>query len=246
MPANVTAFLLLRDSFPRLVGIERQGAFVTACNIVKIRGVFWGHSATSYWKEDCFLPWPHRELQAMFDTIRLAFYVLILMGVVAAAVLGQPDGTNDLSLNVPSLRYWLCPELKRKDELTKSSSTEFRQMAFKYHALQKLLDNKATLFETAAVFYRLNQEWDVKRFALDYPDCSAEELACRQVIRWVENSSEENSQLAVRLEEELRLYKERYGAVHFPNVEPQSQLDKTRLPESRISIKELSSDMEDR
>ena len=158
----------------------------------------------------------------MFDSMRFASYVLILMSVVVAAVLGQPEGTNDLDLKVRSLGYWLCPEWKRSDELKKGTAIELRQMEVKNRALRKLLDNRATLFETAAVFYRLNQEWDGERFALDYPGCSAEELACHQVICWVRNTTGDHARLVASLEEELRLYKEQYGTVHFPAVELES------------------------
>lgn len=144
----------------------------------------------------------------MFNMLRLVSYVLILMVVVLAAVLGQPNGTTELDLRVRPLAYWLCPEWQRSDELTHSRNTEFLQLEEKNRALQRLLNNEATLFETAAVFSRLNREWDNQRFASYYPRCSPEELACRQVIRWVEHTEGDHRPLVLRLEEELRLYKE--------------------------------------
>jgi hypothetical protein len=159
----------------------------------------------------------------MADMIRLTSYVLILMTVVLAAVLGQPHGTNDLDLKVQSVSYWLYPEKKRSDELTKVTQAQQRQLEEKSRALEKLLDGQATLFETAAVFHRLNQQPLGDGIQWVYPEWRAssdEERACLHVIVWVSTNPRGTDLLVARLQDELRQYKEHHGTVIFPDEEP--------------------------
>jgi hypothetical protein len=160
--------------------------------------------------------------QAMSDMIRLAGFVLILVATVVTAVLQQPDEENDLGLKLRTVSYWLNPAEERSDELTITTQAEMGRLEEKLRALQKLLDGRATLFETAAVFHRLNQRAGMQLFH-DEPEFagrSLEELACIQVIGWAANDPRGTPLFVARLEEELRLYKEEYGSVILPDVKP--------------------------
>lgn len=155
----------------------------------------------------------------MTHMIRLAGFVLILVTTVVVAEWQQPGEANDLDLKMRTVSYWLDPNRKRMDELITATQIEKQNLDEKELAVQKLLDGKATLLETAAIFYRLNRRIGIQPCYPEFAGCAPEELACIQVIRWVAHHASGTPLLTARLEEELRLRKEQYGTAILPDVE---------------------------
>lgn len=155
----------------------------------------------------------------MVDIFRLTVFVLALLVVAAVAALLQPAWARDLSLEGWTVENWLGAEQQRGTALDAGVRAEQHQLAARNRAAQRLFDGQATLFETAALFHRLDREAGRSAYRSKSHGYSDEERACRQVIDWVGTSRREGcGNRARRLEEELRRHKEQHGMVILPDV----------------------------
>lgn len=161
----------------------------------------------------------------MFDTIRLAGMIVILLTVVLLAALQHPEWARDLDLEektwtdlmgisgdageVPARRY---PGEKFFVE----------RNAKKVQATEGVIAGRLTLFEAASVFRCLNEEYPTVPVDPLSAGCSEDERFCVDVLYWVRISLERDSDAAnkicARLEEQLRQHKERHGRVILPEV----------------------------
>jgi hypothetical protein len=158
----------------------------------------------------------------MAAIIRIAFCVVSLIAVALSAALHQPEWARELKVNGWSLADPLLAEEKRSAELKQANLAEQRQLELRDRAMRSVLDGHATLFEAAAVFHRLNQD-RLEAIQSEFPDCSMEEAACRQVIQWVRVETQEgDGSIVKRLEGELVRHKEQFGTVILPDVTPEN------------------------
>jgi hypothetical protein len=168
----------------------------------------------------------------MSNTLRFLRFlgmVVILLVVVLAAALDQPEWARDLGLEPciqMALAYrplWLQEDPNR--EPGPASRAMDRRYVAKGRIIVELLDGRLTLFEAAALFRRLNAEYPVLTIWPDWRgDCEEEQL-CWGVIEWavqtearLRSGSLDDSEVRVRLMEELRRHKERYGKVLLPEA----------------------------
>jgi hypothetical protein len=161
----------------------------------------------------------------MSNIMRHLGMVVILLAVVLAAALVQPEWARDLRLQqcIETARaygvIWL--EVPSQGPAPQSRALDRRAFA-KERIIVKLLDGRLTLFEAAAQFRCLNAEDPV---VPPLPDCAGdteEEQLCWQVISYVEAhlhlSKGDYSEATARLKEELRRHKEQHGKILLPEV----------------------------
>jgi hypothetical protein len=156
----------------------------------------------------------------MLEIIRFASCCVTLIGVSVTAALIQPEWAPELCLSRWAPDNALSGEQQQSAELDKINQAEKRRVVLRIAMTRRLMNNSVTLFETAALFHQLNQEWRPDFVAGEFPGCSSEEAACRQVITWVQKETQQgDGQLVQRLEEDLRRHKEQHGRVILPEVD---------------------------
>jgi glutathione S-transferase len=161
-----------------------------------------------------FASWKSRSLPVA-NLMRVAFMALAFIGVALAAAAQQPEWARDLQ--VDSSCALTPPAILPPDESQQAVHRRIRQ---KEQVTVELLDGRLTLFEAAAIFLRLNQEYPPSTGAILSDDLSLEEYTCKQVIKWAyQVAGERSPELAVsvtaRFEEELRRHKEQYHTVNL-------------------------------
>src|SRR5579862_610708 len=98
----------------------------------------------------------------MGDLLRFVFMVVMLVAVALAAALQQPEWAHDLGLD-RLMEATLPDELRRDAELERDIECRDRalkrRIAAKEACIQELIAGRITLFEAAAHFRRLNDEY---------------------------------------------------------------------------------------
>jgi hypothetical protein len=157
----------------------------------------------------------------MFNTLRLVGMVAMLLVVVLAAALLQPEEARDLGLE--QTLTTLGRELRGEPPMpTSPNREEMERVAAKHRVVVALLEGRLTLFEAAAHFRRLHSPRVDLRWS--YRGDSEEELLCRQVITsaeielhmWGKNAA--IADFTARWEEELRRHLKEHGKVMLPDV----------------------------
>jgi|SRR5581483_7297782 len=153
----------------------------------------------------------------MIVTVRYVICILTLIAVGGTAAVLPPEWATDLCRSGWAPENTLSAERQRATELENANHAELRRLSLRIDMTKRVINHRATLFEAAAFFYQLNQETPLDISALDCPDCSPKEAACRQVISWVRVETQSMGDEHVRrLEEDLRRHKEQYGEVVLP------------------------------
>jgi hypothetical protein len=153
--------------------------------------------------------------------------VVMLLFVALIAALFQPEWGRDLGLDM--LRATLlvndqpCSD-QQLAEMERCHQALDRRINKKICVTVKLLDGRITLFEAAALFRRLNEEYP--RFPPDpgFKGDTEEERLCQQVITWAYGQMrirypEMADEFEARLKAELRWHKDQHGTVVLPEVE---------------------------
>jgi hypothetical protein len=160
----------------------------------------------------------------MANLLRMLFTVAMVVVVVLAAALQQPESARDVGLE-PQTALALRDQLfgnflqDRKDyERNQAISRRFRA---KEKISKDVIDGQTTLFEAAIEFRRLNNEYPALPDDPQWLGDSEEERLCRQVIMWVGlalkmHPGAGSEDIVDRLEQELRCNKEWYGSVRLP------------------------------
>jgi hypothetical protein len=161
----------------------------------------------------------------MSDVLRLMFMIGSFVAVSLAAALQQPQLARDLGLEQWSAdalqRAWF-PEPPHSGELDEQDHTILKRIAIKDEVIGELLAGRITLFEAAARFRRLDEEYPI-----DYQNTSIQvgmedEYMCNQVIKWVRSRTAEgrggSENLVERLEDELMRYKQLHGSIVLPKT----------------------------
>lgn len=153
----------------------------------------------------------------MANGLRLFGMTGTIVAVALAAALYKPEWANDLALEA-----WAAgPHGPGMDEqLTEYNRKVQRRLETKKQIIHNLIDGRVTLFEAAAAFRRLNDEYPQVPLTSG-PGDSAEERLCRQVIEWVRRTVPGRDPAFVErfcepLEEQLRQHKEQHGKVILP------------------------------
>ena len=162
----------------------------------------------------------------MGDLVRLVFMVVMLVAVALAATLQQPEWANDLGLD-----QWMQAILTSNARDAKEMAREFerrdrviqKRIDAKDACIRELIAGRLTLFEAAAQFRRVNEEYPVMAEVPDYVSESPDEQLCRQVIRWAQvtlrmQPSSESAELIERLERDLRRRKQSSGVIVLPET----------------------------
>jgi hypothetical protein len=159
----------------------------------------------------------------MSQLLRQMFMVVSVLVVALAPSLIQLEWADDLGLE--TCRAMIPPDDQRPTdaELTQRSEALKRRIEKKDRVIKKLIDGRITLFETATLFRRWNEQYP--RLPDDPQDCevSEEEQACNQVIVWARSRlsqfyPERADEFASRLKDELRRHKAEHGCVVLPDV----------------------------
>jgi hypothetical protein len=114
---------------------------------------------------------------------------------------------------------WVCqiredPEVLRGEELDRQARASLRRLEQKHVIVRRLADGRLSLGAAAWLFRGLYaDDPEAARRVWDrFPDCPADELYCREVIRYVRaylpGMSDRAAEVASRLEGELRAYRE--------------------------------------
>jgi hypothetical protein len=169
----------------------------------------------------------------------LVFSSGALVVVALTAALLEPVWASDLGLNGWTLENLLLPELqqllanRRKNEELVRVIACFKQVSEeRVRAAQQLYDGRATLFETAAIFRRLDRicHSDMRCCTPKLTSHMDDEQVCHEVIDWMtlfltdeinaayyfSTNKKNGAQFIARIEEELQKHKERYGIVTLP------------------------------
>jgi hypothetical protein len=152
----------------------------------------------------------------MLELIRLIACVLMVAAVVLAAALLEPELAGGMGLPKWNLEDSEFAQQKRAAELNDAKCAKKQQyFEDRSRLIQKVLGGGATFFEAAAAFDQMNEKQVLEKVEQDLAGCSDEEIACRQVIRYLKASGAEGADLlAQRFEGELREHmKEHNGAV---------------------------------
>lgn len=164
----------------------------------------------------------------MCNILRLSLKTLILIAVVLAAAVAQPEWARDLGLessieNMLTFRSLWLPG-RNVEPGSKAQALDERYLA-KLRIILEVRADRLTLFEAAALFRDLNAKYPVLSIKQIYPGDSDEEQHCWQVIEYAarmedrEDSSDPvDRECSNRLKEELRRHKEQYGRVLLPDV----------------------------
>jgi hypothetical protein len=162
----------------------------------------------------------------MSKLLRLIFMVVIALVAALAPSLVQLEWADDLGLE--TWRAMNLANRQRHDEETDAARTQLREamdrrIDKKTRVIEKLIDGRITLFETATLFRRWNEQYP--RLHDDPLDCgvSEEEQACNQVILWARSRlwqcyPERADEFASRLKDELRRHKAQHGCVVLPEI----------------------------
>jgi hypothetical protein len=160
----------------------------------------------------------------MVVTVRFLICFLTLMAVGGTAAVLPSEWATDLCLSSWTPDNALSEERQRAGELDDANRAEQRRIMLRIDMTKRVIDQSASLVEAAALFHQLNQELPQNSAVQDFPDCSPEEAACRQVIKWVRVATMQEGDMHVRrLEEELRRHKEQYGGVLLPDAADRNQ-----------------------
>jgi len=162
----------------------------------------------------------------MTNLLRLAFMIVMVVVVALAAALLEPQWAQDLCLdswteaNLQHDWFGVHPVLGELDEQDRTIS---KRLGAKDEVVKDLIAGRLTLFEAAAGFRRLNEEFPRAVVKESVPGVTEEEQLCRQVIAWVRvrlevNPGEASEDFVARLEHELLRHKQRNGAVLLPGV----------------------------
>jgi hypothetical protein len=164
----------------------------------------------------------------MFKLLRLAGMLAAVFAVAFVAALLQPECASDLGVEQWSLTgpakasscgqgYTILPGPE--------SHAVNRRIAEKQRVVTELLDGQHTLFETAAIFRRLNAEYPRLPIPFDAPGDSDEERVCWQVIIWVRGTmrlhgypEERIAEVSACFERKLSDHKQQYGTVRLPDA----------------------------
>jgi hypothetical protein len=160
----------------------------------------------------------------MSKILRFLGLVMMLLIVVLAAALVQPEWARDLGLEscIKMARGYRAFWLQDDREIYLNRQASNRRYSAKQRLIVELLDGQRTLFEAAALFRRWDAEYPVLPIPAGVPGDSEEEQFCWQVIDWAKKhlylSGLDSSEASVRLKEELRRHKEQHGKVILPEA----------------------------
>jgi hypothetical protein len=159
----------------------------------------------------------------MAKFLQLLFMVVMLLVVALAAALLQPEWARDLGLEKwTSTTKAVARELfDIREPAIGPNTAMMKTILMKERVVADLIDGRLTLFETAALFRRLNLP--AINLRLHYRGDSEEELLCQQVIQmaWIALSlpnEDAANAFAARLQEELYRHKQQRGTVVLPDV----------------------------
>ena len=164
----------------------------------------------------------------MYNIFRFVSLVSILLAVVLAAAVVQPEWARDVGLDPyveQALEYWgLVLHVPGIEPGPRVEAMDRRYYAKERISLE-VLDGRLTLLEAAALFRQLNKDNPTPLIVLGRPGTSEDELYCWQVIEYVAglearqcNSSQDDKEGSGRLKEELRRHIEQHGQVILPDV----------------------------
>jgi hypothetical protein len=162
----------------------------------------------------------------MTNLLRLAFMIVLVVGVALAAALLEPQWAHDLSLdswtevNLQGEMFGVHPTPGELDEQARMVK---KRLSAKNELIKELLNGRLTLFETAAGFQRLNEELPMAGDKQSIAGVAEEERLCQQVIEWVRvelivNPGEASEDFVARLEQQLLRHKQKNGTVQLPAV----------------------------
>jgi hypothetical protein len=162
----------------------------------------------------------------MTNLLRLAFMMVLLIVVVLAAALLEPQWAHDLCLDSwteATLQHDLFGSRPRIGEFEELDRTITKRINAKDQVVKDLIGRRLTLFEAAAEFRRLNEEYPQGVFKDSVPGVTEEERLCRQVIVWVRvhlevNPREASEDFVAQLEHQLLRHKRQNGTVQLPAV----------------------------
>jgi hypothetical protein len=162
----------------------------------------------------------------MINLLRLAFMIVLLVGVSLVAALLEPQWAHDLCLDSwteATLQHDLFGSRSQIAELEERHRLIAKRLEAKDEITKDLIRGRLTLFEAAAGFRRLNEQYPLVVVDKPLPGMTEEERLCRQVIEWVRvhllaNPRDASEDFVVRLEHELSRNKRQNGAVQLPAV----------------------------
>jgi hypothetical protein len=157
----------------------------------------------------------------MSNSIRLTGMVALLLGVLLAAALVEPEGARDLGLdpgNWTTLTKGAFGYQQTYYPPGPDNRALLQGIETKERVIEELLDGRLTLFEAAALFRHVDEQYPVR---LQTP-LSSEGL-CWHVLQWVRVAlrklpEEERHEIIARFEDDLCCHKERNGKVILPDV----------------------------
>ena len=161
----------------------------------------------------------------MGNLLRLVFMIGMLIAVALASALQQPEWAHDLGLESwieAALPDELRSDPEQEREFERCDRVLKMRLAVKEACIQELIAGRITLFEAAARFRRVNEEYPVASDAQEFVSESPEERLCQQVILWTRVTlrscpSMASDDFVEQLEQELRRHKEPNGAIRLPD-----------------------------
>jgi hypothetical protein len=163
----------------------------------------------------------------MANLLRMGFMIGMLVVVALAAALAHPQWAEDLGLEKLHTDSWqaqLFGVQDRYKELQERDEALLKRLERKQAIVTELIAGRISLFEAAAQFRQVNEEWPNRFLYQPYlAGESEEESLCRQVIDWTHvvmqiSPNKSQSDFVQELRETLRRHKEQYGMVVLPTA----------------------------